>query len=259
MKRIKCLPALLAAMLCLIAAGCATTRALRGAQESFNEAATADMRLRTAPHAEVAGLIGVREGGYRMTVEVIDGFNAMERAQLNGDELWGNALFLKAISQWRLEDYDGARATAGDAIANFSAQLGPRDRAVLSALDGLIALDQAHAKLGPRGPGPVGGYPQCDFGTVNELVKSGLDTIEAKRRNFASSEPVQRYLIQAKLAGHRTRMNAEDCRTGGRPPTEEELEAKRNDYCVFEAVETNADARRFWQGRLGLREGMCSA
>lgn len=258
MKPIRRLPLLLAVFLFLVAAGCAT-RALRGAQESFNEAATADMQLRMAAHEEVAALLGVREGGYRMTVEIIDGFNAMERAQLNADELWGNALFLKAMSQWRLEDYDGARATASDAIENFSAQLGPRDRAVLSALDGLIALDQAHAKLGPRGPGPVGGYPQCDFETVNQLVASGLDTIEAKRRDFASSEPVQRYLLQAKLAGHRTRMNAEDCRTGGRPPTEDELEAKRIDYCAFEAIETNVDTRRFWAGRLGLREGVCRA
>lgn len=257
-RRLSRLQVLLPALLILVAAGCGTTRSLRGAQQSFSEAATADMRLRAAAQDEVPVLLGVREGGYRMTVQTIDGFSTMERAQLNSDQLWGNALFLKAMSQWRLEDYDGARETANDAVTNFSAQLGPRDLAVLSVLDGLIALDQAYAKLGPREPGPVGGYPQCDFATVNTLVTSGLDTIESKRRNLSTSEPVQRYLLQAKLAGHRTRMNAEDCEKGGRPLTPDELEAKRKDYCAFETVEADSDVRRSWQGRLGLREDVCS-
>jgi len=238
-------PALLLAVLLLFSTACGTTRALRDAQNAFNDAATADMQLRTAPEETTAALLGVRDSGYRTTVGIIGAFNAMERAQLSGDKLWGNALMLKAMSQWRLGEYDEAMETRKEAT-EFAGQLGPRDKAVLNVLEGLIALDQADANLVLRADGKL----QCEYQTVNDLVTSGLETIEAGRGNLSAGEPVQRYLLQAKLAGHRTRQRAEDCQVGGRAPTAPELEAKQNDYCALQEKGTEAKVMEYWFGLL---------
>ena len=115
-------------------------------------------------------------------------------------------------------------------------------------LDGLIALHQADAKL----------VQPCRFDTVNALLTSGLGKIEAERRKRSASAPVQRYLLQAKLAGHRTRQLAEDCQQGGRPPSEEELEAKAGDYCALAGVATDARVMTYWGGLLALDADSCS-
>jgi hypothetical protein len=243
----RCAPFPLLALLLVLSLGCGTTRALREAQGAFSDAAKADMQLRTEAQDSYAALLGLRNGGYRTTISIIDGFNAVERRELQGNELWGTALTLKALSLWRLGKYDEAERTVDAATANFADQLGPRDAAVLNALDGLIALDQADAKL----------EPPCTHQTVDDLVTSGLETIEAARDGLSAGEPVQRYLLQAKLAGHRTRQLAEDCEHGGRQPTYEELEAKRKDYCALEKVSTEAGVLAYWHGLLGLGTNPC--
>jgi hypothetical protein len=249
------LPALLLALLLLLSIACGTTRSLRDAQDAFNDAATADanMQLRTAPEKTTAALLGVRDGGYQTTVGIIDAFSAKQRAQLKGDKLWGNALALKAMSQWRLEEYDKARETAAEATTDFSDQLGPRDAVILKVLDGLIALDQADAKLGRE----VGGEQQCEYRTVNDLVTSGLETIETERGGVSARKPVQRYLLQAKLAGHRTRQLAEDCNDGGRQPSPDEREAKKKDYCALEASGADARVLAYWFGLLLTPDFSC--
>jgi hypothetical protein len=246
-------PVLALLLLLLFSIACGTTRALRDAQDSFNDAATADMELRTAPEETTATLLGVRDGGYRTTVRIIDSFNAAQRADLRGNKLWGNALMLKAMSQWRLGDYDEAGKTAEDATKNFGDHFGSRDGAVLSVLDGLIAIDQAHGKLIRKQNGSL----ECVYRDVDELVANGLRTIEAGRSDLSAGEPVQLYLLQAKLAGHRTRQEAEDCDDGGEAPSSKELEEMKNDYCALEEAGAKAEVLMRWQGALGLDGGAC--
>ncbi|MCP4002712.1 MAG: hypothetical protein GY725_00820 [bacterium] len=237
----------------LTSIGCGTTRALREAQSAFSDAATADMQLRTAPEETTAALLGVRNGGYRMTIGIIDGFNAIQRSQLSGNELWGNALMLKAMSHWRLAEYDAADKAANEAIGKYAKQLGPRDAAILSVLDGLIALDQAHAKLGVS----TAGVFQCNYTDVNELVKMGLSTIENSRNGLSAGAPVQQYLLQSKLAGHKIRVDATECDDGGTLPSAQERTDRKNDYCALEATGVDRAVTRDWVSRLGIQNATC--
>ena len=64
--------------------------------------------------------------------------NNQDETRLRKDGLWGSALTLKALSQWRLGQYDQAIATAQLAKQSAGDQTYPRDLALITALPGLV-------------------------------------------------------------------------------------------------------------------------
>src|SRR5688572_9268208 len=137
------------ALLALIIAGCASTNRLREAQDAFNQAAAAENTLRfDAKASDAVTSLGAVRSGYASALLSLDKLeNSKDESRLRNDGLWGTALTLKALTQWRLGQFDKAIATAELAKQSASDQTYPRDQAIVAALPGLVKTDQAYSKI----------------------------------------------------------------------------------------------------------------
>jgi hypothetical protein len=199
------------AVLVFLVAGCASVNRLREAQDAFNQAAAAEntLRLESArPHegsaSDAPAVWSVSRNGYSSALLSLEKLDKADEKKLRDDGLWGTALTLKALSQWRLGLFSKALATAGDAQKNAGDQVYPRDRALLAALPGLIKTDQAYSKI-------IGTSPSLT--DVRELLvgqNGAVADIQSARGRVDRQHPVQVYLVQAQLAAYRNLMVALD-------------------------------------------------
>jgi hypothetical protein len=199
------------AMLILLVAGCAGVNRLREAQDAFNQAAAAEnvLRLESARAQEgnasdAPAAWSVARNGYASALLSLEKLDKADEKKLRDDGLWGTALTLKALSQWRLGLFSKALATAGEAQKNASDQVYPRDRALLAALPGLIKTDQAYNKILSSNPS----LPEIQALLVGQ--NGAVANIQSARALADKQHPVQIYLIQAQLAGYRNFMVAQD-------------------------------------------------
>lgn len=154
--------------LLLAATACQSTNHLREAQDAFNNAATRDNQTQLAnfrlssnpgiPNGEwnqspglkldnsVVGMASSR-AGYAAALLSLEHLSSKDVAQLKEDKLWGTALTLKALAQWRLGKFDDALNTVHEAEKSADGQIYPRDAALLTALPGLIEIDYAYTQL----------------------------------------------------------------------------------------------------------------
>jgi hypothetical protein len=144
-----------ALLLCLFTgAGCRSTSSLREAQDSFNAASAAENAARLNPASTVArdstsqplANLTAARNGYASTLLTLDKLNERDIAELKQNQLWGSALTLKALAQWRLGEWTNALTTAREAALTTN-QLHPRDAAIIQALPGLVLTDQAYARI----------------------------------------------------------------------------------------------------------------
>jgi hypothetical protein len=181
------------------AVGCAGVNRLREAQEAFNQAAAAENRLRF-DRVDADGTEGIvlvdltaARGGYTSALVSLEKMAPGDVAQLKRDGLWGNALTLKALAEWRLGLYDKARATADEAQRTAGDQMHPRDRALLEALPGLIKNDEAYRKI----------YAQRPLPEVEGLLREAVADVQRARGAVEKTHPVQLYLIQVQLVTYK--------------------------------------------------------
>jgi hypothetical protein len=191
-------------MLVIITVGCAGVNRLREAQDVFNQTAAAEnsVRFDFNPADAAANLASVRSG-YASALLSLNKIEAEDVKSLQQDGLWGTALTLKALCQWRLGLFSEAIITTEDAQKNAGDQIYPRDRAVLAALPGLIKTDQAYNKIIAKKP----------LTEVNELLtgeRGAVSDIQRARGIVDGKHPVQIYLIQAQLAAYRNFTVAQD-------------------------------------------------
>lgn len=194
------------ALLFALAVGCAGVNRLREAQDAFSQAAAAENALRfdTKASDAAAGLVSVRSGyaSALLSLEKLEG--SKEQTQLSNDGLWGAALTLKALTQWRLGQFDKAVATADLAKQGAGNQIYPRDLAVIVALPGLVKTDQAYDKI-LRTNAPLSEVEGLLIGE-----RGAVANIEHARGQVDRDHPVQIYLIQAQLAAYRNFQVAAD-------------------------------------------------
>lgn len=194
-----------AILLIALIAGCASTNQLREAQDSFNQAATTENSLRFDAKASdaVAGLLSVRSGYASALISLEKLENSKDKAQLKSDGLWGAALTLKALTQWRLGQFDKAIATAALAKQDAGQQIYPRDLAVISALPGLVKTDQAYEKILQARAGRATPEAEALLREVRDLLtgpNGAVANIQEARQLVDKLHPVHIYLIQAQLA-----------------------------------------------------------
>lgn len=186
------------ALLVVLAVGCASVNRLREAQDAFNQAAAAENALRfDAKASDAVASLGAVRSGYASALLSLDKLeNSKDQDQLRNEGLWGTAQTLRALSQWRLAQFDKAIATAELATKSGGDQIYPRDRAVITALPGLIKTDQAYAKILANG---------SLFDVIALLIgdNGAVANIERAREQVERDHPVQVYLIQAQLAAYR--------------------------------------------------------
>ena len=189
--------------LVLLAAGCASVNRLREAQDAFSQGAAAENAQRLVPGnpADTLTSLSSVRTSYASALQSLEQLSADERRSLREQGLWGTALTLKALCQWRLGEYAKALATAAEAQQDTPEQIYPRDRALLLALPGLIKTDQADAKI----------LQKQSFPEVKELLvgpSGAVQDIQNARAAVGAEHPVQLYLIQAQLAAYRNYMVA---------------------------------------------------
>ena len=183
----------------LLVAGCATdVNRLREAQDSFNQAASAENALRFDRKASDAlASMGAVRSGYASALLSLENLSSKDEAALRQDGLWGSALTLKALTQWRLGQYDRAIATAEQAKQSASDQMYPRDRALIAALPGLVKTDQAYNKI------LLTNAPLSDIKALLVGEHGAVADIQKARQQLDREHPLQIYLIQAQLAAFR--------------------------------------------------------
>lgn len=182
-----------------LASGCASINHLREAQDAFNQAAASDNALRFDSKASdaAAAIIAVRSGYASALLSLEKLESSKQQAELRNNGLWGTALTLKALTQWRLGQFDKAVATADQARQNAGDQIYPRDQAVVTALPGLVKTDQAYDKIFRQ---------NTTLTEVEGLLigeRGAVADIQRARAQTDKDHPVQVYLVQAQLAAYR--------------------------------------------------------
>jgi hypothetical protein len=192
-------------LLLVLAAGCASVNRLREAQDAFNQAAMLENAQRFDASPANAGVnLAAPRSGYASALLSLNQLAPDDEKRLRQDGLWGTTLTLKALSQWRLGQFQPALDSAAEAQKTAGDQLYPRDRVMLEALPGLIKTDQAYSKLLSSGT-PLADIEALligDHGAVNNIQR-GRDLVD-------KDHPVQIYLLQAQLAAFRNYMIGQD-------------------------------------------------
>ncbi|HCY84617.1 MAG TPA: hypothetical protein DHV36_05725 [Desulfobacteraceae bacterium] len=130
----------------------------------------------------------------KLISEVID----THEKELKQDQLLGNAFTIKAISQWKLGQTKDALSTKKQALENQQL-LYPRDKALMTALPGLIKAEQANSKRLNKEPylGTLG---------IREMILGGngaMNDFNMALKALDQKHPVRIYIIMTQIASIR--------------------------------------------------------
>lgn len=204
----------LIALTLVAATSCVTPRHIRDAQSAFNDAARAENADRFADGEGLVVTGGSAVAGYRVALGLVDSELAEHETDLRQENLLGTALLLRTLCLWRIADLESAAASpphrdasgnvdpsAGsqldDAItdlkqrqqdASSGVTLGPRDRALLTALPGLMDHDN--------------GLRQGKYADAQRYFSSAVFVYEAalKSPELPANHPLRTHLLLSKLA-----------------------------------------------------------
>lgn len=212
-------------LLVLMMAGlsaCAEINHLREAQDTFNRTAKLDNELRLDVFSanELAGkqspeVRAERENqvqnGYASVLLSLDSLTDKQQKTLKDEKLWGNVLVLRAFTQLRLGDTDGAKKTANEAAALSDSEIFPRDRHIALTMPGLIENRQAFQIIQSAGAreGPITSDREKTWNTVKALLTAALDVYGKvlQRKDLANNHSLRVYLWGAKLAAYKNYAN----------------------------------------------------
>jgi len=185
-------------LLLALTLGCGAHR-LKQAQDSYNQAARIEARASLEEEASTGDpLQGDAQAlrNYRVALALTD--EALDRyaGGLRKDRLYGTALMLKALCEWRIAaldrdaDPDQVQAVVAEIehrVRTEGIVLGTRDRVLLKALPGL----REHAL----------GLHQREPEKAGALFESALDTFERalKEGNPPADHPVRAYIRLAQM------------------------------------------------------------
>jgi hypothetical protein len=240
----------------LLAAGCAEVNRLREAQEAFSRAAEIENRVRLADPGtvssgfeEAADATSARAGYGAALLELEElEKDSRAKASLEADQLWGTAMALKALCEWRLGLHDRALASAAEATAS-SGELGPRDRAMMAALPGLVMSDQLFARLDRKRRG----LPAGEWEAALALGSRAMEILEAVRKDTDAEHPLRGYLYQAQLAAWRNLRQANGAWNNAAEFRIDDPVRIRAKACFDEfAARGNPRAVDFWRVRGGF-------
>jgi len=250
------------------ASGCGviptSTNRLREAQESFNQAATAENNLRFDGGLEEGPVQGqlvsntAIQNGYASALLSLGKIEQQDVERLKSDKLWGNVLALKALAQWKLGLLDQAHQTAAEAQQAGADQILPRDQALLLALPGLIKVDEAFAALQRLPAEPSATQRAAALQNVQLLVSDAVNAIDKGRVAAGAAHPVQVYLIQTELAAFRNLQFAQETLGEGDDralPAARRAEVQRllkELKCQTERLKAPPSIVSYWAGRLTL-------
>lgn len=269
------------ALLGLMLAGCAEVHHLRDAQTAFNQAARLDNELTLLGADPVTGALQLAEvrAGYMSAIASIDRMKANPE-----DNLWGVALTIKAMSYWRLGDYQKMEEVQAE-LQKVKDKVYPRDQALMLALPGLWRIDEAQALLVPfderqyttaQDKEKLSGLKREKLEEVETLIAKASEHFADARRVVPGEHQVRAYLIQAELAGLKNLWDARvifapivDGMMEPRSPSDEERQHVRSLIrdldCAFRGslrkydLEQAQQIVRMWADAFGQGDISCGA
>jgi len=184
------------ALLALLLAGCAqltpisVARELREAQSAFSEAAAAENALALEQPGPAGAAAASASTGYAVAARIAAELRAARRPALEREGLYCPTVTLEALALWRLGRGEAACALARAEPLCLAPDAAARDRVLLVALPGLVAVDEADAltRDGER-----------DYAAVHGRVSEAREQLRAAGR-LASDRSLATYLVMSELA-----------------------------------------------------------
>jgi len=179
----------------VVAHSCASVshvKKLRQIQEQFNSAASLENQLKTDPLSADARILfsGESNASYRLVLEDITKLIDAKGDALQTDKLLGSAYTLKALTEWRLGEYDAAVKTSS-VVTDENINLFPRDRALITALRGLIKNDQGFSHMMKK---------DHAYKDLKTLFVESVHDINEGRLAVPQENSIRTYLTMGKLA-----------------------------------------------------------
>ena len=241
--------------------GCVShIQTLREAQDEFNRAASLENALKMDPKLGDVAALGNIHASYRLSLKMLSDLIVEKRADLEKDHLIGVAYTLKALTEWRLGEYQAALETIRAVKEYPDNTLLPRDKAMAEALRGLIKNDQAYAHMVAR---------DYSYGDIKTLLRESLGDVDKGLAVPGAGENLRLYLLMAKLSVLKNWLDLKGDRGIPKPASFNEA-AEKQEWCeqakpVWNhfATEINrlgtqeaVSLEQIWANRLGM-PGAC--
>ena len=177
---------------------CVTVNKIADAQDYFNKAAEAENSTKFSGSASGAELVQINNirTNYALAYKFVNDALSTDKSGLASDKLLGTAYSIKAICEWKLADFTNAVNSSKLALDSLKSETNApgRDMAVMTALPGLIKIDQAYAKI-------MAGT--SSYSDLVKLLDSAMDDLENASGVVDKKHPVQVYLAMSKLTALR--------------------------------------------------------
>jgi len=206
----------------LLLSGCVShIQTLRDAQEEFNRAASLENALKMDPRQGDVATLGNIHASYRLSLKILSDLIVENRTDLEKDNLIGVAYTLKALTEWRLGEYQAALGTVRVVKDYPDNTLLPRDKAMAEALRGLIKNDQAYAHMVAR---------NYSYGDIKTLLNESLGDMDKGLAVPGAGENLRLYLVMAKLSGLKNWLDLKGDRGFPKPASFNEA-AEKQEWC----------------------------
>ncbi len=196
---------------------------------------------------------------YRIALDTIKSFVRQYKDDLVKDNLYGNVLSLKAMCQYGIENYNGAVATASEAMPYLKTSSNDeksRDFALMTAMPGLVKANQLYEKM-PKSKKKV---EASLYNDIAALGQSAVNDLEAGRKTVDAKHPVNEYLLNAKLGVYKnwldtlfytTTASSTDAEKAKKRAHEDRIMAKaKDDITALQALgSASVDS---WKGMIGV-------
>jgi len=165
-------------------------RELRTIQVEFNQAATLDNQEHLAQSPSQAIAIGAQvTASYRAVLAGLTDLLANSAAQLQADHLLGTTYVLKALTEWRLGDYNAAIATVSK-LEEPGMVLQARDEAIVRSFRGLIMNDQAYDHMQAK---------SATYAEIKDLLQASITAFQNGIDALPPDHGMRMYLVLAQL------------------------------------------------------------
>lgn len=225
----------------ITATGCVALKEYKKAQDSFNLGANLEMKQRTAPGNDLPVSVdlidlfptsgqpdmSLKPASYYQSAydQVTKALKASDK--LKSNDVLGEALAIKALAAWKLGKYEEAReaAKAAGAELEMEPDAGARDKALMAATGGLIAIDLAHDTIVKMNKVLLDAAQKPENFTKEQATAlyeqakmhfeqfvfsrqisrnslwQGIETIDEAKMKAEPTHEIQRYLLMAQLSG----------------------------------------------------------
>lgn len=128
-------------------------------------------------------------------------FVTEHEAALKTDNLYGNALALRGLSEYYLEDYSAANSTAEAAVTYLQSSVDnnkTRDLALMRGMSGLVLASQMGDKI--KAFDKTGAIDKVKYKEIMDMARAATDGIDKGREGVSGTHSVNEFLTMSELA-----------------------------------------------------------